>query len=144
MAEIVEFNEKCIGCGACVKCCPANVFEMVDKHPVVKKPGICIKCGHCVAICPEDALIHNKMPIGEFHPVEDPNITIEQFNNLAQNRRSIRRFKKKPVELEKINQILASVRTTPTGENAQELKYTVISNPNFLKQIKDGMAKMFN
>jgi nitroreductase len=113
-------------------------MSAVEKHP-----ESCIICGHCVAICPVEAIQHEKMPMDEFHPVQNPNITLEQFNHLAQNRRSTRRFKDKALEHNHINEILNSVRCVPTGSNLQELRYLVITNPDVLTEIRLAMAKKF-
>ena len=54
---IVTFdNEKCTGCGLCVKACPADTLEMVDKKPKMKTPIECMACSDCTAICPDDAI----------------------------------------------------------------------------------------
>ena len=57
--------EKCIGCKACVKKCPANCIIMEDaaKYPDKKKPPYriepenCVKCGECVSACKFDAVL---------------------------------------------------------------------------------------
>ena len=54
---IVTFdNEKCTGCGLCVRACPANTLEMADKKARMKTPLECMACSDCTAICPEDAI----------------------------------------------------------------------------------------
>ncbi len=66
-------NEKCTGCGACVKACPRNLIELVpiskevhilcmshDKGVEAKKrcgnKTACISCGICVRKCPVNAI----------------------------------------------------------------------------------------
>ncbi len=66
-------KEKCTGCGACVKACPRNLIELVDKKkrvhvlcmshdkgPVAKKKcgnsTACIACTLCVKKCPKEAI----------------------------------------------------------------------------------------
>jgi Fe-S-cluster-containing hydrogenase component 2 len=54
-AVVVDKN-KCVGCGACVRACPA---EAIRFHPETKLPLICDLCEGeimCVKACPEDAL----------------------------------------------------------------------------------------
>lgn len=51
-------EEKCTGCTLCLKACPANAMEMVEKkanmRPIAEHE--CVMCGACIAICPADAI----------------------------------------------------------------------------------------
>ncbi len=51
-ARMVD-EEKCVGCGACVKACP---WGMPRVHPQRVKSTKCINCGACVKGCPTSAL----------------------------------------------------------------------------------------
>ena len=48
-------QNKCIGCGMCVKDCFFGVLSLQDKKAVVS--GDCFHCGHCVSVCPTGALM---------------------------------------------------------------------------------------
>ena len=48
-------RSKCIGCGACMRNCPASTIEIVDKKAHVK-PKDCIKCYCCQEFCPVKAI----------------------------------------------------------------------------------------
>jgi NADH-quinone oxidoreductase subunit F len=53
--QIIE--EKCPGCGLCVKACPQEAITfMGKKKPVVLDQEKCIKCGACYDICRLDAI----------------------------------------------------------------------------------------
>lgn len=48
-------RSKCIGCGACMRNCPASTIEIVDKKAHVKSKD-CIKCYCCQEFCPVKAI----------------------------------------------------------------------------------------
>jgi NADH-quinone oxidoreductase subunit F len=44
-------EEKCKGCGACLRACPAGAITGEKKKPHVLDPDMCIKCGACFDTC---------------------------------------------------------------------------------------------
>ncbi|RLJ09681.1 MAG: ferredoxin [Candidatus Aenigmatarchaeota archaeon] len=56
MVSPVVDKEKCVGCGACVSVCPADVFKLKEGKSVVVNPDNCIGCGSCVENCPVKAI----------------------------------------------------------------------------------------
>ncbi len=49
--------ETCIGCGNCIKACPADAIVGKKKEPHQIKPEVCIRCGACFAVCPTSAVL---------------------------------------------------------------------------------------
>lgn len=47
--------EKCIGCGSCMKICPANAIGLKKKKAILVKER-CIGCGECTVICRSGAI----------------------------------------------------------------------------------------
>ncbi len=51
-------DEKCPGCGRCVKACPVEaIIAMGKRKPVVLDQDKCIKCGSCYDVCKLDAIM---------------------------------------------------------------------------------------
>jgi len=49
--------EKCVGCTACARVCPANAITGERKQPHVIDSAACIKCGQCFDVCKFHAVI---------------------------------------------------------------------------------------
>ena len=122
-------REKCIACMQCIKDCPARVISLKDGKAEINNEG-CIKCGHCVAICPVYAVSTDDYNMEEVKPYDKENFTVEAENllNFIKFRRSVRRFKNKPVEKEKLEQIIEAGRFTQTSTNSQDVSYTVVTD----------------
>ena len=54
--ELFFDYDKCNGCGACERICPASSIEMKDKKPMLAVEAGCMACGDCMAICPKEAI----------------------------------------------------------------------------------------
>jgi NADH-quinone oxidoreductase subunit F len=53
--QILE--EKCTGCGACLRACPSGAISGEKKEPHKIDLDLCIKCGACIQKCKFDAII---------------------------------------------------------------------------------------
>ena len=57
MIEVI--NEKCVGCGACLKACAYEAIKIEDKLASIDIDK-CTLCGACVQACPFDAIVIRK------------------------------------------------------------------------------------
>jgi len=135
-------DTKCKKDGLCVHECPTAILRQPDKDacPVMVPQGekSCLLCGHCVAVCPHGALTHEKIPMDACPPVtDDLSISHEQAVQFVRSRRSIRRFKQKPVEKKTIEHLIDNARYAPTGGNSQLVRWTVYTNPEQIDTMVD-------
>jgi len=124
-------EEKCVGCGTCAEVCPTQEITISeDKVPRALRPGEdCIKCGHCVITCPTAALSVGEMTPECCQPYESKEMpTTQQTDLLLRSRRSTRNFLDKPVTRETIQEIIDVARYSPSGINAQPVRWLVVQD----------------
>ena len=129
-------KEKCTSCNRCAEECPSLIIRLEEGYPVIFSEKSCILCGHCVAVCPKAALDHEFAPLAKQVSVENqPVLTPGQAEMFIRSRRSIRAFKNKTVEKEKILQLLNVARFAPSSSNTQGISYLVVDGKDKLRQI---------
>jgi nitroreductase/NAD-dependent dihydropyrimidine dehydrogenase PreA subunit len=131
MSLLIINAEKCTKCNVCVLSCPVSIINLnaENKTPEVSKnkENLCIYCGHCESICPENALTHSLSQSALEAAIErNKLVNPTELAFYIKQRRSIRNFKKEPVEKNKIEQALDVVRYSPTGHNRQLNQWLVL------------------
>jgi nitroreductase/NAD-dependent dihydropyrimidine dehydrogenase PreA subunit len=120
-------TETCNQDGICAAVCPAGIIDFKKgafPEPSAHAEEICIRCGHCVAVCPTGSLSHRVMGVDQCPPIqEDLCLSEAQCEQFLRARRSIRRFKEKPVPREEIIRLIDLARYAPTGHNVQNVKW---------------------
>jgi nitroreductase/NAD-dependent dihydropyrimidine dehydrogenase PreA subunit len=144
MSLITVNQESCIKCGLCVEECPTRVLKLEATGPVEIIGNKCIACGHCVAICPKEALDNEKSPLAmQSEAGKLPKLDPEQAKNFIRSRRSIRSYKTKSVEREKLMQLVEVANLAPTGSNTQGISYLIIDDKKTLETIVEECVKWF-
>lgn len=139
MANVVIDKETCIGCGLCVKDCSRGAIELVNNKAVVDVSS-CNECSHCLAICPEFSITmpdYDKNELIEYS--NTVNLDPDNFLKFQKLRRSIRQFKNKKIETDKLNKIIEAGRYSPTASNKQLNRYIVISDK--IEEVKEMVIK---
>lgn len=141
MEHIINIDEeKCIGCGMCVKDCPQLNISLNDDKKASIKSQDCIKCGHCVAICPKEAVSMTGFD-EEPAKINHTRLNPEELLDAIKSRRTIRFFKDKAISDEDLNMIIEAGRWTPTGKNVQNVSYIVIDKEK--EDVEADAVKMF-
>ena len=132
-------QESCNQDGICAAVCPAGIIDLEEDgypEPIAEAEEICIRCGHCVAVCPTASLSHADIPLESCTPIEkELGITHEQGVQFLRNRRSIRRYKDKPVARETLERLIDIARHAPSGHNAQPVEWLVLGDKAELKKL---------
>jgi Nitroreductase len=133
-ANISINTDKCTGCGLCVDVCKDFGLEIVDHKVAISDKPIfgCIACGHCMMVCPTDVIAiegRTLAPVQLFNLPDKSTVpSYESLLAMLYRRRSVREFKDKPVEKEKINQILEAAQTAPMGLPPSDVHVVVLEN----------------
>jgi nitroreductase len=87
-----------------------------------------MQCGHCTAVCPNGAIEVAGLESDEFTSVLPVKIDQASLLNLLKQRRSIRRYKKKPVPRTVIRGLIEAVHAAPTGTASRSTGVIVIDD----------------
>jgi nitroreductase/NAD-dependent dihydropyrimidine dehydrogenase PreA subunit len=134
MQKVMIDTEKCNKDGICVMACPTNVIRMDSPDeapsPTPDFEAYCLKCGHCIAVCPTGAFSLDWLDADQCPPVRKEFALSEpQVAQLLRRRRSIRSYKDKPVEREKLAKLLEMACYAPSAKNNQPWHWTVVQDP---------------
>ncbi len=142
-------QEKCTACGICGEVCPRHIPETTvrDNEKVTEvsaeRRGLCMECGHCTAVCPEDAIRVDCYDNQVFAPSQKPDMDENQVLDLMRNRRSVRRYRDRPVPREVIERIMEAAHSAPTGTGKRTTGAIVIDNPETLKAFSGLAFQMY-
>jgi Fe-S-cluster-containing hydrogenase component 2 len=104
---------------------------------------LCIECGHCVTICPQGAILPAE---GEAPPESLPLQSLpgpEETAALLRQRRTIRRYQDRPVERERLEQLVDVARWAPSAANCQCAEYVYLTDERARRQLTDRVVDFY-
>ena len=129
---MIKIDEQlCVGCGWCVNDCTIGYLAIKEPEHIVSAAGDrCIMCGHCEAVCPREAIqvVQAGYEAYEDFDLDDAYVEPKELFDFMANIRSVRNFRDKEIEPEKIKMIIDAGRFSPTGCNFQNTGYIVIKD----------------
>lgn len=153
--RFVVDEEKCTGCGNCIKACPMACLELVEGKPRYIEKMACLACSACVTHCEKGAMEmvgFYRVDKGfwrtlSFH-LEDgyPKIPeVEGIEGLTPveeviyKRRSNRIFSKKPVPDELVRRVIEAGRFAPSHGNYQPWAFIVVNDREEMDRIAEAI-----
>ena len=137
-------SKTCSQCGVCVEICPAFVLDKNKEGIVSFKPEyihLCLGCGQCMAVCKTKSVHANSLKYEkDFFEFSGEN----NFLSILENRRSVRRFKPKPIANDEIEKILYAVSLAPHGDSHHHVEVTVVNSREKIIEALPLMSKFYD
>lgn len=131
----------CKTCGICGNVCPRHIPETIKENETKttrvssSRADLCMECGHCEAICPNGAIHLEFFKNEQFLKLGTVDFDENQFIELVRHRRSIRRYRNKPVPRSILEKIINVSRYSPTVTGRRVTSVIVIDNPKILEKL---------
>ncbi|PKL11201.1 MAG: hypothetical protein CVV50_06045, partial [Spirochaetae bacterium HGW-Spirochaetae-6] len=141
MRPLAIDTEKCVQCGLCLTQCARDKIIQNASEIWVTPSNNCIACGHCYAICPQRAIL----PENEVLPPlrQDPGISPESLYRFFLNRRSHRKYQKRPIPENLLLELIEFGRIAPTGTNNQPVQFLILQSPEAIEQARKELMKVY-
>ena len=96
-------------------------------------------------VCPTASVVHSDFPPEKLHPIDYSLLpSPEQVMALIKTRRSNRAITSRPIPQEALDRIVEAARYAPTASNKRNVSFTVITDPEKLRQVSDFTINKFD
>jgi nitroreductase/ferredoxin len=138
MMKISVSSARCTRCGRCQRVCPMKLFNVDPQAATTPKDDAnerCLACGHCVAACPTGAILLDGVRPDTLESANGPLPGFDDVRRLVVRRRSVRLYQNRLVPKSEVARIIDAARWSPTAMNRQQVGWTVVMQPERVKEI---------
>jgi nitroreductase/NAD-dependent dihydropyrimidine dehydrogenase PreA subunit len=149
---LIEINPgRCIGCGLCIKVCPAEIITL-ERGKAVVTDETCISCGHCAAACACDAISVSRIYDSSYEfstfPMDDWWLPCGQYDvaglvRLMASRRSCRNYLDLPVDRPVLEDLVRIGTTAPSGTSSQCWTFTILPTRKAVISLAEHVGSVF-
>ena len=139
----------CKSCGLCGKVCPRHLTEVVEEDGkkrtvvVAERADLCMNCGHCAAVCPTGSITVDGLDADAFDELAPVDISDGQMLTLLRQRRSVRRYKDRPVPREVLDRIVEAVHASPTGAASMSNGVIIVDRRDVIETMMEHIYAMY-
>ncbi len=143
-------EKKCNLCGRCIEICPKQVLVIIeDRVEAIGKD--CMLCSHCYSVCRRDAIVFDGSlrnisfkRFKYFEHISAPGDTDPgHLVNIIRSRRSIRKFKDKPVPDGLLLDLVEFASTAPSGSNCQDWEFVIMNSREKVFELAGEIGRFF-
>ena len=140
---IVIDQSRCNQCGTCGRVCPRYVPETRARdggegkitEVCAARRHLCIDCGQCAAVCQHDAIRVDGLRHEQLVSITPHGIGGDALLALLEQRRSVRRYKDKPVPRAVLDRILEAAHRAPPAPGKACVGVIVIDDKAKLREL---------